>query len=1139
MNNKRLKINHLSNPFIYPYQMYKKYTLLPLLGMKLSILLLLVTFLQVNATAYSQQITLKKENAPIEEVFKALRKQSGYNIFYNAEMLKGTGPVTINVVKVSLDEAMNQILMNKALSYKVVDKNILIAKKAKRAEAVEAKDIIVTGRVLDEDGRPLPGVNITVKSSTTRAITDQAGNYRIAIAGNEAVLVFSYLGFAPQERKVTATAVVNISLREQKTGLNEVVVVGYGEVNKRDLTGAVSTVTMKDLEKTPILRVDQMLQGRIAGVDLLSSGGEPGAGTSVRIRGTRSINADNEPLYVIDGIIDAGSLSDINPSDIESIQVLKDASSTAIYGSRGANGVIIINTKKGKPGKDVFSYSADVGIAKLPKYLEMMNAREYAEMANENTLLANPNAPTLPYPDAASLGEGTNWTKEVTRPAVYHNHTLSASGGNTGLRYYFSGNYANQEGIIKGSGFERYQARLNLDKTFSQKLRGGIRLNYSSTVTENNKVDIGSTAGWWNSTLALPPVMNVYYDGGEGQDVYEDWNPGWYSGGVINSPVTLVEMVKNTSFKKNLWTNLFLEYEPVKNLKIKTAFSNTNYFLDVSRYDPGALPRREFLEQGGYAVKQAYRYEKLLSETTISYAKSWNNEHRLNLLGGWTVQKNHSTNQWQRGQGYLVDAVEDNNMQAAEIAATTITSNLDDRQMVSGLGRINYDYKRKYYVTLTGRADGSSNFSRSHKWAFFPSGAVKWALLQEPWMRPLVNTFGDASLRLSYGASGNQAVPSYGSLAKLTASNNGYIFNGVIPVGYYPTNIPNDNLSWETSSQWNAGLDLKLANERVTLTVDAYNTITRDLLLTVQLPQQVGYVSRLMNLGKTRNRGIEFLVNTVNVQTLTGFRWSSSFTFSTNKNEILDLGPLTRVTTETNYAAPQYYMYGYEVGKPVSGLYGVPYAGTWKSAEDIEALRDQYVSTPAFYQPGRQRYVDANNDGVLSEADEVYLGQTEPKFHGGFGNNFSFKGFELDVFFQYSWGAKMYNPLEFKQGTGYLGPNQFKYMVNRWHPVNNPNSDLPRVNSQDFVATDRFVHDASYIRLGSARFGYTFNQRQLPAIGLQNLSLYVTGTNLALWTKYNGYDPDVSNNSSSTVRRKDDGAYPNNRTIAFSISTKF
>ncbi|WP_187774833.1 TonB-dependent receptor [Pedobacter sp. BS3] len=1102
--------------------------------MKLSFTIVLFSCLQVSAFTYAQKITLVKKQASLEDVFKAIRKQSGYNIFYNSEMLAGTSPVTLNVKNLDINEVMKKCLKGQNLNYNIVDKNIIISKPSQQDKA-PVKATVVTGKITDDKNIPLPGVSIRVKGTQVSAVSDKDGNYRITVPGNDAILVFTSIGFVSQERKLTGGSVINVKLMQQVTGLNEVVVVGYGEVQRKDLTGAVATVKMADIERVPEVRVDQMLEGRIAGVDLISAGGDPGSGTTVRVRGTRSINADNEPLYVIDGMIDAGDLSDVNPSDIESIQVLKDASSTAIYGSRGANGVILITTKKGSPGKDVFNYRADMGFAELPRYLDMMNATEYAELQNENYYNNNPTGTNPPYPDAASLGEGTNWTKEITRRAPYQNHTLSVSGGNTGLRYYFSGNYANQQGIIKASGFERYQGRLNLDKTFSMKLKGGLRINYSNTATDNNKVDIGSNAGWWNSTLALPPVMNAYDAGGN----FESWNPGWYAGGVINSPLALVESVKNITYRKVLWSNLFLEYQLLKNLKLRTAFSNTVSNANVNQYQPSTLPRREFLEQGGYAYKYANRYNGILSETTLSYAKSWRSTHNLNLLGGWTIQKKTFESQTQSGSGYMLDELEENNMQGAPSSKTFVRSDLWQSAMLSALGRLNYNYGRKYYVTLTGRADGASNFSANHKWAFFPSGAFKWAMLEEPWMQPLKRVLSEASVRLSYGVSGNQAIPAYGSLAKLTASSSGYILDGTIPVAYYPENIPNANLSWETSSQWNAGIDFKLANNKLSVTLDAYNTITKDLLLNVQLAQQVGYTSRLVNLGETQNTGLELLINSVNLQSLSGFKWSSYFTFSTNKNQVLSLGSLTRVTTEPNYSAPQYYMYAYEVGRPISGLYGVNYAGTWKSQQEITDWGgSKYVSIDSYYQPGRQRYIDANGDGVLSEADEVYLGQSDPKIYGGLGNTFKYKGFDLDIFFQYSWGAKMYNPLEFKQGTGYIGPNQFRYVVNRWTP-DNPTSDIPKVNSQDFVATDRFVHDASYLRLATVRLGYNFSKKNMPVKALQNLGCYLTGSNLFLLTKYNGYDPDVSTNSSSTVRRKDDGAYPKNRTIALSVSLKF
>lgn len=1094
-----------------------------------------VALLSLHGTTYAQKITLKSNNTPLEDIFKSIRKQSGYNIFYNADMLKATSPISINVTNAPVETVMRKCLEGTKLDFKIVDKNIIISNKPVTVEKLQSKDITITGKVTDDKSIALPGVSVKIKNTNSAVITNPNGDYTIKVPDENSTLVYSFLGFATQERTVAKNTVINISLKEQNQGLNEVVVVGYGEVNKRDLTGAVSSVSMNDIEKIPVPRVDQMLQGRIAGVDLVSTGGEPGAGTTVRIRGTRSINAENEPLYVIDGIIDAGDLNDINPSDIESIQVLKDASSTAIYGSRGANGVILITTKKGSPGKDIFRYNADMGYAELPRYLDMMNATEYAQLVNENYYAGNPNGTNPPYPNAEQLGEGTNWTKAVTRKAMYQNHTLSASGGNTGLRYYFSGNYADQQGIIKASGFERYQGRLNLDKTFSPKLKGGIKINYSATATDNNKVDIGSNAGWYNSTLALPPVMGIYDAGGN----FESWNPGWYAGGVVNSPVALVENVKNITYRKVLWNNMFLEYEIIKNLKIKSSFSNTFSNSNVNQYQPSTLPRREFLEQGGYAYKYTNRYNGILSETTLNYAKSWKNDHRLNLLGGWTVQKKTFESQTQNGSGYMLDELQENNMQGTTTSKTFVYSDLWNSTMLSALGRINYDYKRKYYLTLTARADGASNFSANHKWAFFPSAAFKWSLLEENWMKSLKSVLSDASLRLSYGISGNQAIPPYGSLARLTASSNGYLLDGTIPVSYNPANIANDNLSWETSQQWNIGLDFKLANNKLSITLDAYNTITKNLLLNVQLPQQLGYTSRLVNLGETQNTGLEFLINSVNIQNLSGFKWNSYLTFSTNKNQVLDLGPMTRVTTEPNYSAPQYYMYAYEVGRPISGLYGVQYAGTWKSQQEINDLRGKYVSIDSYYSPGRQRYIDANGDGVLSEADEIYLGQTDPKIYGGLGNTFTYKGFDLDIFVQYSWGAKMYNPLEFKQGTGYIGPNQFKYVVNRWNAVTNPNSDIPRVNSQDFVANDRFVHDASYLRLATLRLGYNFNKKNMPVKALQNLSCYLTGSNLLLLTKYNGYDPDVSSNSSSTVRRKDDGAYPKNRTVALSVSLKF
>ena len=919
-------------------------------------------------------------------------------------------------------------------------------------------------------------------------------------------------------------------LEEKSAILEDVVIVGYGAVKRKDLTGAVSIIKPEEIKNLPALRADQLLQGRVAGADFTSISGEPGAGTTIRIRGSRSINADNEPLYVIDGVIDANDatsvgasvLNTLNMDDIASIEVLKDVSATAIYGSRGANGVILITTKSGKSGKDVFSFRSDIGSQWLPKYLDIMNATEWATMANENTTLNSANV--LPYPNAKYLGSGTNWTKEVTRNAVYDNQSFSASGGTPSLTYYTSANYTDQQGIVKSSGMKRYQVRLNLDKKFSNKFKMGTRANYAYTDKDNLKVDIGSNAGWWNSTLALPPIMNAYTDNGD----LEDWNPAWYSGGVINSPLALVEMVKDNTRAKSLSLNVYGELQLAKGLALRSSLSYTDYSTQRNVYQPGTLPRREYLAQGGYAYKANTSSTGILNENTLSYQNTWKNKHHLNAVGGVTFQKNTYESFSASGSGYLVDAIEDNSLQSSlNTSQNTIASAWSQKTMVSALARFNYDYDSRYYLTLTGRSDGASNFAEGHKWAFFPVIALRWQIKNEAFMKS-VSQVSTMALRLSRGASGNQAINPYASLPQLAVNTNGYIFDGsTIPLAYRQGSIPNDLLTWETSDQTNLGLDLGFLNDRIRLTTDAYVTHTKNLLLTIQIPQQTGYQSRLVNLGKTQNKGLEFTLNTDNVITK-DFKWSTYATAAFNRQKVVDLGPLVKVITAVNYTATQYPMYAYQVGLPISSLFGAVYEGTWKSQADITANKDKYVSIANYYQPGRERYKDLDGNGLLDENDMTYLGQTEPKFQGGFGNNFTYKGFEADFFFQYNQGAKMYNDMEFNMGTGTLLTNQFRYMIDRWTP-DNPDSDIPMVNSKDHIPNSRFVHDASFVRFKSARIGYNFDLKKQKINGV---SVYLAGDNLWLWSKYNGYDPDVSTQgTSSTVRRKDDGAYPHNRTV--------
>ncbi|WP_187774888.1 TonB-dependent receptor [Pedobacter sp. BS3] len=1107
--------------------------------MKLTVIYLTILGLQVSAAAYSQKITINAENASLESVLKDVKRQSGYFLLYKMELMQHTRPVSVSFKDLPVEQALKQIFSGQPLEFSVSQKTILV--KSAEANLAESLQKSIRGKVTDEKGDPLVGVSVKQKSANRSTYTNANGEFQLSNINDDAILIFTMIGYKAREVTVGAQQMLNVVLAAESQALEQVVVVGYGEVKRRDLTGAVSIIKPEDFADLPGVRVDNLLQGKIAGADIISSDGEPGSGTTVRIRGTRSINADNEPLYVIDGIIDAGDLNDLNPDDIASIEVLKDASSTAIYGSRGANGVILITTKQGKVGKDVVTFRTDVGMAQLPKFLDVMNAWQWADMVNENARLANPTNPNLRY-DLDTI-QNTNWVKEITRTAVYNTNTVTASGGSDKLRYYFSGNYANQQGIIKSSGLERYQVRLNLDKDFSKRFRGGLRINYSNIARALNSIDIGSNSGYSLSALTMPPVMTVYNDDGD----FEAWNPAY--GNYVNSPVSIVDMVKNQLKQKSFWGNMFLEYDIAKNLKLRTAFSATSADTRINKYEPGALPARNATNSGGRATKTSTGDQQILSETTLTFDKRWQ-QHHVNLMGGWTYQSRVTERMYAQGQGYFVDALEDNSLQSADKANTSITSDLVDRKMLSAIGRINYDFNRKYYITVTGRADGASNFAAEHKWAFFPSAAVKWNMAEEPWMRNLKNVLSQTSFRLSYGASGNQGIAPYQSLASLNVENNGYIFDGSLPIAYQFGNLTNSGLTWETSREWNAGLDLSFLNNRINLTADAYRTTTKNLLLEVQMPQQTGYTSRLVNIGKTQNKGLEFLLNTVNLNKGV-FRWETTITTAFNQQKVLDLGPLVRVTTLVNYTAKQWPMYAYQVGMPVSSLFGAVYAGVWHSQDEIEQNKTdkQYVSaTTAYYALGRQRYVDQNHNGQLDDGDMVYLGHAEPTMYGGFNNSFSYKGVSLDVYFTYQTGAKMYNATEFNMGTGTILTNQYTYMLNRWHPENNPNSDLPRVNSKDHIPNSRFVHDASYLRFKSFRVGYTFNTKNMPVKGFKGLSCYLTGTNLLLWTKYNGYDPDVSATvkssaattatNNSTVRRNDDGAYPNNRTLALTVSVK-
>lgn len=1014
--------------------------------------------------------------------------------------------------------------------------------------AQNSDTVRVRGVVQDVNLAPLAGASVINEIRKTGVVTNASGAYSITASRND-VLVFSFLGYGSQEIKVGNKTTIDVTLIPgTDSTMKEVVVIGYGQVKKKDLTGSVVNVNMEDIKDVPVLSVDLALQGRVPGADIMASTGEPGAPASIRIRGTRSISASNEPLIVVDGVMDAvQSLTDIAMDDIASVSVLKDASATAIYGSRGSNGVIIVTTKKGKKGKNTIHLKADMGFSQLPRKLNIMNASEFAQYRNDfayfstqdNYGLIDEHTPLseyYPFADPLSSGKGTDWVDEISRIAPYQNFQLSLSGGSSKSTYYASASFDNTQGIIEESGMKRFTARLNLDHQLLPWMKVGYKFNYTNRNEDQNKVSIGGT-NWWSAAIFLNPLIKVY----------DNFNDLWYSGQVFNSPRSVLDYDVIRNIKRDGSNNTaFVEIEPMKGLKLNSQLNHYKYGAHTFRYDPGNLPAKAENE-GGMAYRGELTQTNMMSQTTLTYATTLSNRHKVDVMGGFIGQRNISDNLVLEGRGYQSDPIRWNNMNAIPDKENyNASSSNTERTAMSYMARINYNFDNRYYFTATGRRDGASNFAADRKWALFPSGAFKWNITNEKFMRG-VQWLDEFSLRLSAGRTGNDGIASYRSMAALASTTSGaYLFDGTQPVAFYPSRLASDNLSWEKTDMYNAAADIALFKNRVNMTLEAYLSNTSDLLLNVQTPTQTGYSSRLANVGRTSNKGIEFSIETKNIDRK-DFSWSSVFSVSHNKQMVEDIGTFDFVNVYNSYnsAGNSYRMYGYVKDYPLNALWGFKFGGVWKSREEIErnVITKAYVSNvanPNNYAVGNSRYLDINHDGLLNSEDLVYLGNADPFIYGGLQNNFRYKNLSLGVFFNYSLGGKIYNISEQWMGNGSTITNQYRYMLNAWHPVRNPKSDIPKAGSYDALASDRMMHDATFLRLKNVSLGYTWDVSRITNKTIDDIRFVLSGENLILWKSYNGFDPDVSSESgTSTLRRLDIGAYPKPRTVIFSIQVRY
>ena len=998
-----------------------------------------------------------------------------------------------------------------------------------------AQSIKVSGTVKDSEGNPMPGVYVLDKQSKTRGTaTDSDGKYEITVAKN-GFLEFSCLGFESKLEPVNGRVKIHVALKSDAAKLDDVVVIAYGTAKKSDLTGAVSVVDMKSLNDIPASSVSSALQGRVAGMDMMSSTGEPGAEASIQIRGARSISAGNAPLIVVDGVIDAVSdLNEINPADIKSISVLKDVSSTSLYGSRGANGVILITTERETSRNFTANFKAAAGVSRIAGTLDLMDASEFAQYCNMthyiSEYIGGKEDPSrnfyFPQDEVLNKGKGTDWIDALSQTGVYQDYSFSAQGGTNVTRASASFGYHDEKGVVIGSGFKRISGRVSVETQPLKWMRAGARLYYAERHTDKSSASITGTSS--TAAIYLSPLLGI-------NDTWNTFGSEYASGGApFNNPYISAKQisydVKQTNLNLLPWVRLIFN----RFASFVSKFSFTTDAYQSLRYAPSTLPVAQRNLTGGTATAIRQDRQVFLSENTFTYDRTFARRHTLNLLAGFTAERMNLNYNWFNGEGYMDDNVTYKNLGGLlDERCITTRSYENIKTSMSFLARVNYDYLKKYYLTLTMRADGASNFAANRKWGVFPAAALRWNISREDFLAG-VSWLDDLSLRASIGRSGNDAIGTYMSQSTLTSDKGVWMLGDYRPIAYYDTRLSNGNLTWETTDSYNVGLNFVAFGERVNLEVDAYQSNTSDLLLAMKTNQSTGYDTYFTNMGSTRNRGIEVTLTTRNIVSKK-FSWSTMLTVSHNDQRVIDAGEDRLVPTYVNFRNTTQPLYGYRAGYPLNSLWGYQYAGVWHSNDEIERnkISKTYVSSGTS-QLGISRFVDQNNDGLLDQNDLVYQGNSDPVLYGGFQNNFTIGNLSLKVYTTWSLGGKIYNISEILAGSGSRAYNKYRFMLNSWDPELNPDSDIPRAGKEDYNASDRMIYDASYVRLKEVSLSYRFN---IAKNWCKSIVVGASGENLLLWKRYNGFDPDVS--TSSVTRRIDDGAFPRPRTFVINLQMNF
>ena len=1107
---------------------------------------------------FAQTVSFGSNKVTLKSAFEKIEQSSKYKVAYNSSQLDANRTVTLTKKSDDVFGMLNQLLKGTNCTYELEGNYIVIKSQHKGKAQSHGKKIKVKGVVKDETGEPVIGATVMEKGSANNGvITDIDGNYTIEIA-SDGLLAVSYIGCKDQEIKVNGREVINVNLADDNKVLDEVVV-GYGVQKKRDVSTAVSSVKAEALANNPSTDFRQALAGKMPGVQVTVPSGDPEGSVSIRVRGVSTVNAGSDPLYVVDGVPMERGFANLNTNDIESVEVLKDASAAAIYGSRGSNGVVLVTTKKGTSDKLSISYDGYVGIQNVSKKLDMMNAYEYAEFvkdARDNAYLSkvpgglasDPNsvrpkgnmqiaADFFPYLQGVKGLTDTDWQDAIFRTAMTTGHNVSLSGKSNSINYFVSGNYMKKEGTIIGSDFEKYGGRLNLSGQH-KRLKFGV--NFAPSYSVSNTVDASGAGGIVQSALMMPPIFPVYNADGS----YNYQGNGYlrigtdYEHNEVLNPVAMARLQSNVTDRMSITGKVYAELELMKGLSYKLSLGGDYYGAHNDKYRQSSLPLKgkDYYDSPSNPVgySSSSFFFNWLVENQLTYTTTINKKHNITAILVQSAQKETKKTDNVTATDYPNDYIQ-------TVNGGTVTKGGSDKtqwSIASYLARVQYNYEGRYMLSAAIRTDGSSRFGKNNRWGYFPSASVAWRISDEQFFKNVkeLSFINDMKIRASYGVTGNFEIGNYDHLATMSTDN--YILGangGLLQYGYKPDNIKRDDLSWEKNQMINAGIDLQMFDGYIGFSVDYYNTNTSNMLLYVPVPLLTGYSTSLQNIGKVNNRGWELALTSQHTFA-NGFGYSFNANYAKNTNEVKELGPGNAPIISTGSVGHAFYKT--EVGKPIGNYYLLVQDGIFATAEDLKKY-PHFDNTEV----GDFRFVDVDGDGKLDlDKDRTICGNYMPKFTYGFGGKLWYAGFDMDFNFQGVYGNKILNLNKRYLDNMEGNTNGTKIALDRWRSPENPGSgSVNKANRKQTGYNSRtstwHLESGSYLRLQNLSLGYTLPRALTQKFKVEKLRVYVSGQNLFTITDYSGYNPEVNARPSKNLTPGEDyGTYPLARTYMFGLN---